>query len=67
MFHFVLPNQWDLSHQIWSHPPMEGVGHAESDGAENYGSEMKFKLRYVEVGQIKGYLQGYVAWCRSMK
>jgi hypothetical protein len=46
---------------------MEGIGHAESDGAENYGNERKFKLRYAKVGQIKGDLQGYVASCISSK
>jgi hypothetical protein len=31
---FELPSEWDLSHQICSHPQAEGVGHAESDGDE---------------------------------
>jgi hypothetical protein len=39
----------------------------ESDGAERYGNEGNFQLQYVEVGQIKGYLHGYAAWCRSSK
>ena len=46
---------------------MEGVGHTESDGAKNYGNERKFQLQYAKVGQIKGDLQGYAAWCRSSK
>jgi hypothetical protein len=53
---FGLPNQWDLSHQIWSHPPVGGLGHVESDGVESYGIERNLKLQYVEVGQIKAYL-----------
>jgi hypothetical protein len=45
-----------MSHQIWSHPPVEGVGHAGSDGVENYENERKFQLQYAKVGQIKGDL-----------
>jgi hypothetical protein len=44
---------------------VEGVGHAESDGAENYGKEREFQLRYAKVGQIREDMQGYAAWCRS--
>jgi hypothetical protein len=45
-----------VSHQIWSHTHMEGVGHVESDGAKNYQNERKFHLRPIKVGQIKGDL-----------
>jgi hypothetical protein len=46
---------------------MEGIDHVESDGVENYGNERKFQLQYVDMGKIKGYLQGYATWCRSSK
>jgi hypothetical protein len=36
---FGLPNQWGLSHQIWAHPPFEGICHVESDGSKSYGNE----------------------------
>ena len=42
-----------MSHQIWSHPHAEGVGHGESDGAENSENERKSYLRYEKVGQIR--------------
>jgi hypothetical protein len=53
---FGLPNQWGLSHQIWSHPPMEGIGHIESDGFARYGNERNGHLQYVGVRKRKGYL-----------
>jgi hypothetical protein len=46
---------------------VEGIGHAESDGIENYGNERNFHIQYAKVGYIKGDLQGSVAWCRSLK
>jgi hypothetical protein len=53
---FGLPNQWGLSHQIWSHPPAEGVGHVESDGVERYGNGRNVHLQSLEVHQRKGIL-----------
>jgi hypothetical protein len=50
---FGLPNQWGPSHQIWSHPPAEGIGHVESDGSESYGNERNVHLQYVEVRKRK--------------
>jgi hypothetical protein len=32
---------------------MEGIGHAESDGAENSRNERKFHLQYAKVGPIR--------------
>jgi hypothetical protein len=62
---FELPSQWDLSHQIWSHSHMEGIGHTKSDGAKNCGNKRKFHLQYAKVGQIREDLQGYANWRRS--
>jgi hypothetical protein len=44
---------------------VEGVGHVESDGAENSGNERKFHLGFAKVGQMREDLQRYAAWCRS--
>jgi hypothetical protein len=48
-----------MSHQIRSHPHVEGVGHAESDGAANSRNERKFHIQYAKVGQMREDMQGY--------
>jgi hypothetical protein len=41
---------------------VEGVGQDENDGAENYGNERNFHLRFANVGQMREYLHGYASW-----